>query len=238
MPQFQEHDGITNRILLSLPLAALKRMLPALELVNMARGQVLGGTEKPITHLHFVNRGLVSLVKTMRDGRAVEIDAIGIEGVIDPCSLFAIDNAILESVVEIPGAAFRVRRDILGDQMAEDPAFLGMMRNYAKFVMSQIVETAACDRLHSLEQRCCRRLLIAHDSALTDTFPLTHEFLALMLGVNRSSVSIAARILKKAGLIEYTRGHVAIRNRSGLEKAACECYGSIWVEREKLFRVS
>ena len=95
--------------------------------------------------------------------------------------------------------------------------------------------TAACNRLHSLEQRCCRWLLIAHDNAIAATFPLTHEFLAMMLGVQRSGVSIAARSLQKAGLIEYTRGRVTITDQPGLEEAACECYGVMRGEFDKLF---
>ncbi len=115
MPQLKVHDGIANRILLSLPLAVLKRMRPALELINMARGQVLAGIDRPIKHLYFVNRGLVPLLlKTMRDGRTVEIEAVGIEGVTDPCGLFGVDWAILEFVVEIPGKAFRSAFHVAG----------------------------------------------------------------------------------------------------------------------------
>jgi CRP-like cAMP-binding protein len=201
MPQLKVHDGIANRILLSLPLAALKPMRPALELINMARGQVLAGIDRPIKHLYFVNRGLVSLLKTMRDGRTVEIEAVGIEGVSDPCGLFGVAWAILESVVEIPGEAFRSQRNTLADQMSEQAALREVMQNYTKFTVSQLVQTAACNRLHSLEERYCRWLLIAHDSALTDSFPLTHEFLALILGVHRSRRHTAKRRLSASLIV-------------------------------------
>ena len=235
MPQSHQYHGITNRILRSLPPATLRRILPALESLNMARWQVIDHVDGPIEYLYFVNRGLVSFVKTMQDGRTVEIGAVGIEGVTDPNALFSIDKAIVDSIVQIPGTAFRIRRDILKQEMAKDDALREMMQKYARFAISQLMQTAACNRLHSLEERCCRWLLMAHDSALSDTFPLTQEFLAMMLGVQRAGVSIAASFLQKAGLIVYVRGRVTITNRLGLEDAACECFDTIRSELEKLF---
>lgn len=235
MTQSHKHHGITNRILRSLPSATLKHILPALEPLNTVRWQVIDRVDRPIEYLYFINRGLVSFVKTMQDGRTVEVGAVGIEGVTDPNSLFTIDKAIVESIVQIPGTAFRIRRDVLRYAMAKDDALREMMQKCARFAISQLMQTAACNRLHSLEERCCRWLLIAHDSALSKTFPITHEFLAMMLGVQRAGVSIAANYLQKAGLIQYTRGRVTITNRSGLEDAACECHGAVRAELDKLF---
>jgi CRP-like cAMP-binding protein len=235
MPLSQERSQITNRILRVLPAATWERLRPALEPVRMERDQTLGHVDGPIRYMYFINRGLVSLVKTMLDGRSVEIEAVGIEGITDPVALLGIDRAILDSVVQVPGSALRIGRDALGDAAAADAALRAMMQNYARIAMNQLSQTAACNRLHSLEERFCRWLLIAHDSALADSFPLTHEFVATMLGVRRSSVSIAASFLKKAGLIDYSRGRVAIRNRAGLEEAACECYGVIRKELDALF---
>ena len=209
-----------------------------MQLVNTARGQVIDYVDGPVEHLYFVNRGLVSLVKTMRDGRTVEIEAIGIEGMTDLNTLFCSDEALVETLVQIPGTAFRIERRVLRQAMDHDAALLTMMQNYARFALRQIVQTAACNRLHSLEERCCRWLLIAHDSALSDTFPLTHEFLAMMLGSQRAGVSIVANFLQKAGLISYTRGRVTITNRAGLEDASCECYSSIRSDRDRLLSTS
>jgi CRP-like cAMP-binding protein len=119
--------------------------------------------------------------------------------------------------------------------MEEDEAFRQIVHNYARFALGQIAQTAACNRLHHLEERCCRWLLIAHDSALSDTFLLTHEFLAMMLGVQRAGVSVYLSLLKKAGLIEQRRGQIAITNRQGLEDAACECYRTMREELDLLF---
>ena len=230
-----DHHGIANHILSSLPHATLKRILPDLELINTVSGQIIDQVDGPIEYLYFINRGLVSLVKTMQDGRTVEMGAVGIEGITDPTALFGIDQAIAASIVQIPGTAMRIRRDILRREMEKDDALLDVMHKCVRFATSQLMQTAACNRLHSLEERCCRWLLIAHDSALAKSFPLTHEFLAMMLGVQRAGVSIAARCLQKAGLIQYARGRVTIMDQSGLKDAACECYGSMRTELETLF---
>jgi CRP-like cAMP-binding protein len=233
--RFVEPVGFTNRILFALPPASLDRMKPFLEPLIMEKGQVIDRANGPIRHMYFVNRGLVSVVKTMRDGRTVEIGAVGIEGVTDPNALFGIDHALLETMVQIPGSAFRIEREILMREMAKDNAVREIMQKYVRFAFSQLAQTAACNRLHSLEERCCRWLLLAHDSALADNFSLTHEFLAMMLGVRRTGVSIVAHLLKKAGMIDYKRGRVTILDRAALADAACECYGSTQAQLEELF---
>jgi CRP-like cAMP-binding protein len=142
---------------------------------------------------------------------------------------------VLDAVVQIPGSAFRIERESLTRHLASDDALRTLILNYLRFAFSQVAQTAACNRLHSLEERCCRWLLTARDSAPSDVFPLTHEFLAMMLGVQRSGVTIAARVMKKAGLIGYSRGEVTILDRSGLESAACECYESLRAQLSALF---
>jgi CRP-like cAMP-binding protein len=185
--------------------------------------------------LYFVDRGIISLVKTMHDGRTVEIGAIGIEGVSDSNALFGIDAAVLESIVQVPGSALRVRQRVLRRQVEESPSLRNLLMRHAHFAVNQLAQTAACNRLHSLEERCCRWLLIAHDSARADSFLLTQEFLAMMLGVQRTGVSLTASILQKAGLIHYSRGRVTVTDRSGLEAAACECYGTMRAEIDRIF---
>ena len=199
MVRSQELRGVANRILLSLPPATLNRVRPALDLVDTTRGCVIARVDRPIKYVYFVNRGLVSLVKTMQDGRTVEIGVIGIEGVTNSDALFGVDEAILDTVVQIPGTAFRIRRDALEKMLSEDAMLREMLQRYTRFTVSRLAQTAGCNRLHSLEQRCCRWLLMAHDSALSDTFPLTHELLARMLGVQRAGVSIAAYPYRKLG---------------------------------------
>jgi CRP-like cAMP-binding protein len=233
-----KRDGVTSRLLLSLPKASFDRIWPALELHDAAKGDVVTRVDRPIEYIYFVNRGLISLVKTMQDGRTVEISAVGTEGVTDPHAVFGSDKAALDSIIQIPGTVFRVRREAVRCLAAEDAGLRAVLENYGRFFMSQLAQTAACNRLHSLEERCCRWLLMAHDSALSDAFPLTHEFLAMMLGVQRAGVSIAARALQQAGLIDYRRGMVTITDRAGLEDTACECYGVMQAELDKLFGAS
>ncbi len=226
--------AVHNRLLSAMPSASFERLLPELDRVSLRRGATIDRVDGPIEHLFFVNRGFVSVVKTMRDGRSVEVGGIGVEGLTDANSLFGINTAVLDTIVQIPGEAFQVRREALQAQLAGDGALRQLVQTYARFGFSQIAQTAACNRLHSLAQRCCRWLLIAHDSALADNFPLTHEFLAMMLGSQRSGVSIAANQLRDAGLIDYTRGRVTVLDRRGLEAAACECYATIQHELDHL----
>ena len=228
-------EPVHNRLLRALPAATLERLRPALSLVHIDRGQSIGREVGPVEHVYFVNRGLVSLVKTMSDGRSVEVAAVGVEGLTHPNALLGSGRAVLDVTVQIPLAAFRMERETLVREMQADGALDQLIQNYVRFAYGQIAQSAACNGLHSLEERCCRWLLTAADSALSDTFPLTHELLAMMLGVQRSGVSIAARILKKAELIDYSRGEVTILDRAGLEETACECYLSLKEQADELF---
>lgn len=231
------NDDIGNRILLSLPQSSLKRLRPVLEFRNLTKSEIIDRLDRPIEYLYFVDRGLISFIKTMQDGRSVEIGVVGIEGISNPQALFGINKAVLDSIVQIPGSAFRIKRADLIQMIAEDNALQEALEKYAHFSVAAFAQTAACNRLHYLEERCCRWLLIAHDSARADTFSLTHEFLAMMLGVQRAGVSITANFLQKAGLIQYRHGQVTVTDRSGLEDAACECYSVMGAEFSKLFRL-
>jgi CRP-like cAMP-binding protein len=235
MPSSRTTEDIANRILLSLPEATLERLRPALEFRAMAKGDEIDHFDRPIEYLYFVNRGLISFVKTMQDGRTVEIGVVGIEGISSPHALFGINKAVLEAMVQVPGTAFRITRDNLKRLISEDIALRETLEKYAHFSVAAFAQTTACNRLHHLDERCCRWLLITHDSARSDTFSLTHEFLAMMLGVQRAGVSITANALQRAGLIRYRRGQVTIIDRSGLEDAACECYRAMGIEFDKLF---
>jgi CRP-like cAMP-binding protein len=235
MPQFVGDEEIANRILLALPPSALKLVLPHLKHVDFKRGDIVYRPGDVVRNIYFINRGLLSLVKTMRDGRTVEVSTRGIEGVSAPAALFGIDTTILECVVQIPASAFAIHANALRRALAKSHALNALFQGYAHLAVDQLAQTAACNRLHSLEERCCRWLLVAHDSARSDTFLLTHEFLAMMLGVQRAGVSITAGILQKAGFIHYARGLVTITDRGGLEATSCECYEIIRRQIDRLF---
>jgi CRP-like cAMP-binding protein len=228
-------EQVANRILLALPPAVLKQVLPHLKHVDFQRGHIVYRPGDLVRDVYFINRGLLSLVKTMRDGRTVEVSTRGIEGVTAPGVLFDLETAILECVVQIPASAFSIRVDILRSVMAKSRALNTLLLGYVYVAADQLAQTAACNRLHSLEERCCRSLLVAHDSARSDTFPVTQEFLAAMLGVQRPGVSITIGILQKADFIHCSRGSVTIINRGGLEASACECYRVIRDQFDRLF---
>jgi CRP-like cAMP-binding protein len=234
--QFQGEHSIANRLLLALPRATLIRLAPAMKLVDLARGESIGDIDQPVAYGYFVNRGLVSLVKTMGDGRTVEIGAVGIEGITDPLAMTGdVDTALMDSIVQIPGAAFRIRHDVLLREFKRDAALRSVIRRYVKYLASWVIQTAACNRFHSVEERCCRWLLTAQDSALSDAFPLTHEFLAMMLGVRRPGISTMARSLYRDGLIRYRHGIVTMIDRKGLEARTCECYADMHHRLDELF---
>jgi CRP-like cAMP-binding protein len=208
---------------------------PVVERVKTSSGDVLASADAPIHHFFFVERGMISLVKSMRDGRTVEISAVGVEGLDDPSGLFNSDRAILESIVQIPGQALRIKRADLRKQVAENRELMRLMHGYVGLALGQIAQTTACNCLHSLEQRCCRWLLIASDGALAKSFSLTQQFLSMMLGASRTSISLTARTLERAGLIRYARGMVTIENRRGLEEHSCECYATMRSRRDTFF---
>lgn len=235
--QFGERTSVNNRILLALSEASFAAIRPELELVPLKKHWIIHDALAHVEFAYFVNQGLISLVKAMQDGRTVEIGAVGVEGVTDPGALFGMNKAALDMLVQVPGSAWRIKLGALRQQMENDARLREILEGYDRFSIRQLAQTAACNRLHTLAERCARWLLIAHDSALSDSFPLTHEFLSMMLGARRSGVSIAAHTLKAAGLIDYSRGVVTIIDRPGLEEATCECYGTIQAELDELFPV-
>jgi CRP-like cAMP-binding protein len=230
-----ERRGINNRLLLALPPATLDLILRISEPVSLLRGQRIDCAGQPIKHIHFINRGLVCIAKTLEDGKTVEIGAIGVEGVTNLLPFVGIHKTILDVAVQIPGTALRMGCDAITRELGNDNAFQQVVQNYARFGLSELARHIACSRLHHIEQRCCRWLLIAHDNALSDTFPVTHEFLAMMLGYQRAGVSIAMGSLVRAGLIEHKRGTVTIVNRPGLETSACDCYREMQDELDEFF---
>ena len=216
-------------MLQALPASTLRRLIVDLKPVALARGQAIDRTDEPIRRLHFVNSGFVSSVRTMRDGRSAEVGGIGIEGASGVNTVFSARgpiNAVVDAVVQIPGIAFRLDRDLALRQMAEDSALRAVLVDYARFAFGQMAQHAACNRLHTIARRCCTWLLIAADSVPEDAFPLTHESLAQMLGGTRAGVTLALRALKADGLLAYGPGQMRIVDRLAIEARACECYAT------------
>lgn len=235
MSEAKAAGDFRNRMLSSIPADALERLRPHLEPVTLSNGQVLSRVGETVDFFYFAEQGLISRVKPMRDGRVIEVGAFGTRGMTTPHALLEVDRAVLDNIVLIPGTAHRIAREHLMREVERSAPLRNMIRNYAHYSLEQLAQTAACNALHSIEQRCCRWLLVAHDNACGDTFELTQELLSLMLGVQRTGVSTIAHQLKEAGLIDYSRGQMTIRNRQGIEETACECYQEMRLGVDRLF---
>ncbi len=217
-------EKIFNRILLALPREVREEVLRQCEHVELASGHVIYAGGTAVEYAYFVDGGLVSLLKGMEDGRSVEIAAVGTEGFLGLFAAYGFDHALVDHIVQVPVHALRVNLRALQNAIAKHDALRRVMTRYLFLIAEQLAQVSACNRLHSLEQRCCQWLLVAHDNALSDQFQLTHEFLASLLGAQRTSVSMTANRLQKRGLIRYSHARISILDRAALEETACECY--------------
>lgn len=223
-----------NRVLAALTPAKLAQLLPLLEPIDGPVKTVLYEHNRPITHVFFILSGVGSMLAFSEDGGIVEVATVGNEGMIGLPAFLGADTAPFQTIMQVPGQAVRLGLDAFRNHLRENPDMMLALHRYTQALISQIAQNSACNRLHSSEQRCARWLLLTHDRTGTDNFPLTHEFLSQMLGVRRATVSEAAAALQAAGLIEYNRGAVRVVNRKGLEDAACECYGIVRAEFDRL----
>jgi CRP-like cAMP-binding protein len=230
-------EKVFNRILLALPQSVCEAVLRHCDYVELASGQVIYAAAGKIEHAYFINSGLVSLVKTMEDGRSVEIAAVGSEGLLGLFAAYGFDRALVEHVVQVPAATLRISQKQLQNEIMKHDALRRMMTRYLLLVAEQLAQVSACNRLHSLEQRCCHWLLVANDNVFSDHFQLTHEFLGSLLGAQRSSISTTANALQKRGLIHYSHGRMSILDRAALEGTACECYRARRSQIDQAFRV-
>ena len=218
---------VSNRVLLSISDSDYSSLRPHLEYVSLPNHLVLHEAGGKLEFAYFPNRGLISLVVVMKDGRTAEAGIVGNEGFTGTLAAVGLSRSTLQSVVQITGDGFRVEVGALQNTLESAPHFQLMLSRYVAIRGMQVAQTAACNRLHDIEQRLARWLLMTQDRVDSASLPITHDFLATMLGTDRSSVSLAAGVLQKKELIEYTRGAVKIVNRKKLEDSACECYGVI-----------
>jgi CRP-like cAMP-binding protein len=190
---------------------------------------------RPIEEVIFPIDGVFSLISLMDDGRGVEVATVGNEGFVGlPVFLQAALTSAHRAIAQVPGLGLCITPSALGELSARNGDFQGVMLRHAQALITQIAQGSACNRLHSVEQRCTRWLLMTHDRVRRDEFSLTQEFLGQMLGVGRPAVNAAARALQGRGLIRYSRGRIAILDRAALEAASCECYGVIRDELRRL----
>ncbi|MGB8915231.1 MAG: Crp/Fnr family transcriptional regulator, partial [Candidatus Sulfotelmatobacter sp.] len=218
---------VGNRILLSISDSEYKALRPHLEHVNLPSHLVLHEAGAKLEFAYFLNRGLISLVVVMEDGKTAEAGIVGNEGFSGTPAAVGLSRGPLRAVVQVTGDGFRIKVGALQNALESAPGLQLMLHRYAAIRGMQVAQTAACNRLHDVKQRLARWLLMTQDRVDSGSLPITHDFLATMLGTDRPSVSLAAGVLQRKGLIEYTRGAVKIMNRKKLEDSACECYGII-----------
>lgn len=222
------HVRSENRLLKSLPPDEYARIAPHLHTVTMIAKQVFHKQGQPIREVYFPGGGACSLVKVMQDGNVAEIATIGNEGMLGAGVFFGDNLSAGEAIVQVSdGEAHTMPVELFLLEMARHGAFYDRIVRYLQAFTTQIMQTTVCNGLHSAEQRCCRWLLMTHDRVRQSEFGLTHEFLAVMLGVRRPTVTLIASKLQEAGLISYRRGHITIVDRPGLEKMTCECYETV-----------
>jgi CRP-like cAMP-binding protein len=189
---------------------------------------------EPIEYVYFPNSGIISLVNLTEDGGTVEAATVGKEGMVGLPLLLGTDRMIGQAITQIVGDALRMKADVFKQEVTPASLLYSLLLRYTQALMNLISQSVACNCLHSVEDRCCRWLLLCQDRVESDEFPLTQEFLAQMLGVRRASVSVVAATLQKAGLIRYRRGKITILDRLGLEAASCECYQIVKQELDRL----
>lgn len=225
----------TNFLLSALPRREYNRLLPHFDRVPLTFKAVLHEPGQSISHLYFPTSGMLSLLRG-RDGRegGMEIGVVGREGMTGLPVFLGWDTAVTRGMVQVPGEALRIPADKFRLLVGRDSVLHELLLRYVHVFLTQLVQGVACNSLHSVEKRLCRWLLTVHDRAGCDRFPLTHEFLAAMLGVRRASVTEAARRLRQAGLIRYGGGQLTVLNRRGLERTVCECYRLIKAELNRL----
>lgn len=218
---------VRNKLLLAVPDEEFRSIRPHLQFVNFPHHLSLHQPHRTVQFAHFPNEGLISLVVELKDGKSVEAGLLGNEGASGMPAVLGLSRSPLREIIQIAGNGFRVRVDTLREVLQSTPGLQAVLNRYAAGLAMQVAQTAACNRLHRIEERLARWLLIAQDRLDSGIVPITHDFLATMLGTDRPSVSLAAGMLQKKQMVACTRGSVKILNRKKLEQFACECYAII-----------
>ncbi|MDZ8183722.1 MAG: Crp/Fnr family transcriptional regulator [Nostoc sp. ChiSLP02] len=230
----QPHLSTKNQILASLPATEYQRLVPHLEPVNLPIRQVLYAAGEPITHVYFLSHAVASLVCNLEDGSTVEAGVISNDGMVGLPVIWGGNSTTTTAFIQTAGSGMKMKAEVLIEEFNRGKELQRLLLRYTQALFTQVTQTAACNRLHTIEERLARWLLIVGDRMQSDTFPLTQEFIAQMLGCRRSGVTVAAGTLSRAGIISYKRGNITILNRDDLENTSCECYSIIKNEYARL----
>ena len=224
MPRSAEPRGSDNLLLTRLPPQDYSRLSVSLERVLLPQGRVLHEALKTITYIYFPEDAVISLMSLTEHGASIEVGMISCEGIVGVSAILGASNTPFRAVVQSPGSAIRTRADRFAEIFRGSPGLQTLIHRYLHGRLIQLSQSAVCNRFHTIEQRLARWLLDSQDRVKRGVFPYTQEFLSDMLGTDRSSVSLALGLLRRAGLIASTRAQVSIVDRRGLEEITCECY--------------
>jgi CRP-like cAMP-binding protein len=227
-------DRIENHLLAALPDAEWQRWLPQLERVEMPLGQVLYEAGGTLSHVYFPTTAIVSLLYVMENGASAEIAVVGNEGIVGISLFMGGDSTSSRAVVQSAGQGYRLKAHIMKADFNRAGPVLHLLLRYTQALITQMAQTAVCNRHHSLDQQLCRWLLLSLDRLRGNELVMTQELIANMLGVRREGVTEGALKLQQAGLIRYARGHISVLDRNGLQKRSCECYAVVKKEYDRL----
>lgn len=228
------HAALQNQLLAALPKAEWLRWLPELEPVKLPLGEVLYESGGKTPFVYFPTNSIVSLLYVLEDGASAEIAVVGFEGVVGISIFMGGGSTPSRAVVQSAGSGFRLRADVVKQEFARSGPVMHLMLRYTQALITQMAQTAVCNRHHSLDQQLCRWLLLSLDRLQGNQLVMTQELIANMLGVRREGVTEAALKLQKAALISYARGHISVLDRPGLEARTCECYSVVKREYDRL----
>lgn len=229
------HAADPNRLLRALPRADYAWLLPQLTPTRLRLRDVLVEPDVPIEDVYFVREGVCSIIATEQEGGDIEVGTVGNEGLVGLPVLLGAESMPNRVIAQVEGDAWRLSADAFRRALDERPAMRYLCLRYAAYFTGQLSQAVACNRLHTLEARCARWLLMTHDRVHGDGFELTHEFLGVMLGVRRAGVTVAMGALQSAGTLEYARGRVTVLDRPQLEEASCRCYHITRAVYDRLF---
>ena len=223
-----------NLLLAALPGEVMERLLPHLELVEMPLGMVLYESGDTLRHVYFPTDSIVSLLYVMESGASAEISVVGNDGVIGVALFMGGESTTSRAIVQSAGFAYRLLGQRMKDEFNRHGELLHLMLRYSQALITQMAQTAVCNRHHSIDQQLCRWLLLSLDRLESNELVMTQELIASMLGVRRESITEAAGKLQRLGVIQYQRGHITVLNRASLENLCCECYQVVKQEYDRL----
>ena len=227
------HANTRNHLLSALPEEELSEFRLSLTPVPLVHKQIIYERDTPIDDVYFIEQGVASVLTVMSNGAMSEVGMIGAEGMVGMSALLGAEASVQRIIVQVPGSALRLNAALCKASFHQRPAFHRIILRFVDVFLSLSAQTAACNLLHSAEQRCARWLLMASARMRSDTMPMTHEFLSSMLGIRRTGITAIAGALQRTGVIQYHRGRIRITNHDGLAAAACECYR---LDRERIGR--